>query len=213
MKMKEYPKIKTIFKRDPKERVLVAEDYSSPELEMLRKINWEWTEKVAGMNIRIGYEAKKFTFGGGTDKTEIPETLKNTLLQIVHNRKEQIAAKFESVVFYGEGYGPGIQEGEKYRGDPGFVLFDIYVGGAWLDRGAVKRVAKELRLDLAPIIYRGKMADIIRILRGDDSSKSKWGDFKVDGAVGRPVCELFDRLGNRILAKLKTEDIELWDNE
>ena len=77
--MREYPKINTIWKRDDRGRVIEGE-YATPELEYLADLAWEWTEKVNGTNIRIGWDGAKpplgdYEIGGRTADAQIPAKL------------------------------------------------------------------------------------------------------------------------------------------
>ena len=49
--MKEYHKIKTVFKRDPvtKFKTLLEGEFASPEFEYLKNNEWIFTEKVDGV--------------------------------------------------------------------------------------------------------------------------------------------------------------------
>ena len=109
--------------------------------------NWLVDEKIDGTNIRIIYSKGKVTFGGRTEKAQIPchllEYLQDTF------KEEQFARAFASeenphpeVILFGEGYGANIQAGGgNYREHPGFILFDIYANGCWLSRQVVRIIA------------------------------------------------------------------------
>ena len=109
--MKEYHKIQTVFKRDPKNRnkTLLEGQFSTPEFEYLKDNTWVFTEKVDGTNIRIMWDGKNITFGGRTDNAQIPATLYERL-------SNMFAEGFEGIIdgpacLYGEGYGAKIQKG------------------------------------------------------------------------------------------------------
>ena len=55
--MDQYHKIQTVYKRDPatKHKYLLEGEFSTPELEFLANCQWEWTEKIDGTNVRVGY--------------------------------------------------------------------------------------------------------------------------------------------------------------
>lgn len=135
----------------------------------------------------------------------------------------------ERAILFGEGYGPKIQNGGNYRDDQSFVLFDVKVGDWWLKRPTVNYVATSLGIDSVPVIGRGTLHDAIDIVStgltwdrngkmtnwgGHDENnkrrfnglKSQWGNFEAEGIVARPVAELFDRAGNRIITKVKAVD-------
>ena len=59
--MKEYHKIYTIFKRNPKTKykTLLEGKYSLPEFEYLKDCIWVFTEKIDGTNIRVIWKMEK----------------------------------------------------------------------------------------------------------------------------------------------------------
>ena len=91
--MKEYPKIQTVFMRDPdtKFRTLLDGVYSQPEFEYLADNEWVFTEKVDGTNIRVkcaNYQkdgaAYGVTFRGKSDNAQIPAFLVTRLEERFH---------------------------------------------------------------------------------------------------------------------------------
>ena len=50
--MAEYQKIQTLFKRDEK-NIIIPDQFTYPEFEVLKDLKWECTEKIDGTNIRI----------------------------------------------------------------------------------------------------------------------------------------------------------------
>ena len=50
--LKEYHKIETVFKRDDKTKKLNEEIYRNETVEFLKDMEWEFTEKIDGTNIR-----------------------------------------------------------------------------------------------------------------------------------------------------------------
>lgn len=220
--MTEYHKINAPFKRDmskPK-HPLIYGDWAMPELGYLSANRWEFTEKVDGTNIRIVVErvddhvtVKAF---GKTDKAQIPthllDYLKGNLSDAAviggvlwgDKPASELAGTSSIVVLYGEGYGPKIQGGGKYREDASFVLFDVNFAGWWLDRSNVDDIASKLGIDSVPVLGQGSLWDAMDIVR--DGIVSKWGDFEAEGIVARPVVPLFDRKGHRIITKIKAVD-------
>src|SRR6478609_2897532 len=143
--MREYPKINAPFKRDGKGK-LIHNDWCMPELEFLAENEWEFTEKVDGTNIRVQLtnlegENVSAAYAGRTDRAQIPGPLLTHLEAVfptyfqwrrdLHapsgvQRNDELTewmneADLDVVTLYGEGYGPGIQGGGKYREDQSFV--------------------------------------------------------------------------------------------
>ena len=107
--MNEYHKIQTVYKRDPatKFKTPLEGDFSLPEFEYLKDNVWVFTEKVDGTNIRVMFDGETITFGGKTERAQIPVPLMNRLNQKILPQLEMFKAIFDSdrVCLYGEGYG------------------------------------------------------------------------------------------------------------
>ena len=209
--MKTYHKIQTVFKRDPetKFKTLLENEYSLPEFEYLKKNKWIFTEKVDGTNIRIMFQDGKITFGGKTDRAQIPNQLVNRLNEKILPLLDKFIEIFNDaeVCLYGEGYGAKIQKGGgNYRVDQDFVLFDIKIGHWWLKREDIEDIANKLNLDIVPIIGSGSLEELVEYVK--TGFNSKWGEFMAEGIVARPENELLARNGNRIITKLKHKDFK-----
>lgn len=207
--MTEYHKIQTVFKRDPatKHKTLLEGEYTLPEFEYLAKNKWVFTEKVDGTNIRVYFKDGKITFGGRTDRAQIPATLVERLNDRFLPQAERFAEKFghAAVCLYGEGYGAKIQKGGgNYRDDQDFVLFDVAIDDWWLQRPDVEDVAQLFELDIVPIVGTGTLLDMVEHAKA--GIKSTWGDFEAEGYVARPEIELKTRNGRRLITKIKCRD-------
>jgi hypothetical protein len=202
--MAEYTKINTIWKRDERGRIIEG-DYATPEFAYLAELDWEWTEKVDGTNVRVGWDGTSVEFGGRTANAQMPTKLVAALRDLFGDPPRFTDCFGDSAaVLYGEGYGAGIQSGGNYSLTQTFVLFDVAVGPWWLRRGDVSDVAAKLGLSLVPIVGRGSLSWASDHVKA--GLKSAWGDFPAEGMVGRPTVDLFDRKGERIIAKIKTRD-------
>lgn len=211
--MSEYHKIQTVFKRDPatKYKTLMEGDYSLPEFEYLANNKWVFTEKVDGTNIRVYFRDGKVTFGGRTDRAQIPATLVERLNERFLLQAERFTEVFNgaNVCLYGEGYGAKIQKGGgNYRTDQDFVLFDVMVGDLWLQRHDVEDVAEKMGLDVVPVVGEGTLLEMVG--HAKDGIPSTWGDFQAEGYVARPATELKTRSGHRLITKIKCRDFALY---
>lgn len=206
--MQEYHKIQTVFKRDPetKFKTLLEGEYSWPEFEFLSGNEWVFTEKVDGTNIRVMFKGEHITFGGKTDRAQIPAPLVTRLNERFLPQLETFKALFsDSVCLYGEGYGAKVQKGGgNYRQDQDFVLFDVKIGDWWLQRRDVEDIAEKLGLDIVPIIGSGTLVEMVEQTR--HGFNSIWGDFMAEGIVARPAMELKTRSGQRLITKIKCKD-------
>ena len=203
--MKEYHKIQSVYKRDPKTnfKTLLGE-FSLPEFEFLQHNRWDFTEKVDGTNIRILFRDGQLSFGGRSDRAQLPKPLLAFLERHFQPQLSRFTKNFEEVCFYGEGYGPGIQSGGNYRSDQSFVLFDVKVGDWWLLREDVESIAQDFGLQVVPTFGSGTLHDMVALCqKGFDST---WGSFQAEGLIARPPVELKDRRGMRIITKLKCKD-------
>lgn len=115
--MIEYHKIETIFKRDDKTKKLNEGDYRNKTVEFLKDIDWEFTEKIDGTNIRIVWDGHKINYYGRTDSSQIPAHLMNKLIELFGGtiNEEMFEQKFgeNEVMLIGEGYGVKIQNRRK----------------------------------------------------------------------------------------------------
>jgi hypothetical protein len=210
--MAEYHKINTMFKRNMEgDKKIVFDSWAVPEVEYLKNNQWTFTEKVDGTNIRVYWDGENVTFGGRTDNAQIPNGVINRLNELFYSTPAR--ARLREVfpdggaILYGEGYGAKIQKGgELYKDTQDFVLFDVNVGGLWLERNNVEDVATRLELDVVPVIGHGTLYEAIdRVKAG---LNSQWGDFEAEGIVARPSVEMLTRRGERIIAKIKTKDFQ-----
>ena len=243
--MIKYPKIQTVYKRDPSTnyKTLLEGQYSLPEFQYLADMEWEWTEKIDGTNIRIwnnpgfdyrtypyqpkinfgGFDYRtypyqpKINFGGRTDRAQIPPFLLSRLQEIFAPDKwytvfeENVKAK--QIILYGEGYGDRIQKvGSKYiSGGVDFILFDVMIDGIWLTRDSVDDIAHQFGIKSVPIGGYGSLKDAVEFVKS-------WGKHPPtsiiaedpalipEGLVMRPRLYLQNRLGNRIITKIKYRD-------
>ena len=203
-----YHKIQSIFKRDEHSHKFILYDYSIPEFEYLANNQWEFTEKIDGTNIRIGWncEEDKISIGGRTENAQIPSFLYDKLQLLFPIEKFRRLYSDISMTLIGEGFGAKIQKGGKYIPDGvDFILFDVYIDGIYLERHNVADIAQRLKIQSVPVIGYGNLLELLAWIK--NGTKSKWGDFLAEGIVARPITELQDRRGNRIITKIKHKDI------
>jgi hypothetical protein len=210
MPMKEYIKIDTIFNRDTDgSKKLIPGSFRDKTVEFLKDLPWVWTEKIDGTNIRIHWDGHKITFGRRTDKAQIPVDLVNWLNErFLNNETEELfEQKFGEmeVTLYGEGYGRKIQSGGAYIPDGvSFILFDVDIEGIWLKRDSVEDIAKTFGIDVVPIVGVGTIDEAVEFVKTKPNSTI--GTAKMEGVVCRPQVELFDRMGRRLIVKVKVRD-------
>ena len=210
--MSEYHKINSIYMRDPanNHKTFLLGEWAQPEFGLLNSLTWIGTEKIDGTNIRIIWDGTSVRFGGKTDNAQIPAVLVAHLQ--THFTPERMTAGTEGpVILYGEGFGGKIQRGSRYRQTQSFILFDVFVEhhplGIWLDRSTVESIAAKLDIPVVPQIYTGQLDVAVDIVRqGFTSVTADDKTLLAEGMVLRPECELRDRMGRRIITKIKHKD-------
>ena len=205
---REYHKIQTLYLRDPANRhkTILDGKWAKPEFSFLAGVEWVFTEKVDGTNIRIIWDGSRVLFGGKTDNAQIPTPLLNHLWTMFTN--DALAAVLKGpLIIYGEGYGPKIQNGGRYRSDAGFIAFDALADDVWLERETLEEITTALGIPIVPIVGRGRPVDAAAMCReGFKSIIAEDSALDAEGIVLRPAVELNDRRGNRVISKLKLKD-------
>jgi ATP-dependent RNA circularization protein (DNA/RNA ligase family) len=206
--MEKYPKIQTVYKRDPDNnyKTLLMGTWALPEFEYLADNDWTWTEKIDGTNIRVDWNGEQVLFAGRTDKAQTPAFLLTRLKEIFPLDLFQTEYPDLPMTLYGEGYGAKIQKGGgNYISDgQGFILFDVMIADNWQPRESVEDIAIHLDLDLVPIVGYGPLTYAVNQVQY--GFMSLVGKCKAEGLVMRPTVELQTRTGYRIITKIKHRD-------
>lgn len=208
--MKEYHKIETLFERDEKTKKLIMGKFRNPTVEYLKDNIWTFTEKVDGTNIRVFWDGHEVTFGGRTDKAEIPKPLLDRLNELFggETNAQMFEQKFgeNEVQLFGEGYGPKIQNGGSYRDDVDFILFDVMINGNYQPRETVEDIARYFGIDIVPIVLEGTLQDGVDYVLNNRKSLVAKNGAEIEGLVGRTKVETLDRTGHRNIVKIKYRD-------
>ena len=211
-----YPKMQTLWKRDENNKyVIMPGEYSKEEFRNI--LQWHVTEKIDGTNIRVfitfmGDGSTEVRFGGRTEKAQIPTHLLDALQDIFTEKNVKVldgpdgATEF---ILFGEGYGPKIQKGGGlYRDNPGFILFDVWCGGWWLDRLSVEDIANKLGIKTVPTIGICSVGEIIELVKEHHNSEEAEKEKVMEGVVARSYPLMLFRDGTPIMFKLKCEDFD-----
>lgn len=209
--MKEYHKIETLFNRDTEgTKKLIEGSWRNETVEFLKNNIWQFTEKIDGTNIRIMWDGHKVSYGGRTERANIPAHLMNKLLELFGSEEtEQLFEQTfgeKEVVLYGEGYGPKIQNGGLYRNDVSFILFDVMISGNFQSRETVEEIAKMFGIEIVPLLFEAKLELGVAYVKSKPFSMV--GAAPMEGLVARPKVEMKDRCGNRVIVKIKVRDFE-----
>jgi hypothetical protein len=215
----EYPKIETLYNRDPENmRHVIPGELRKDEFGLLDR--WLVTEKVDGTNMRVqlttGITGEPVVrFGGRTSRAQIPALILDYMTAAFP--VEAVAAAFEpetTAVLFGEGYGARIQKsGGLYRGNVSFRLFDVAVIGEriwWLNWNDVVDIAAKLGVATVPVLAEHlSTADAIKLVESPSTvAHQDGGDGLVqEGIVARADPLLLMRDGKRMVWKLKASDL------
>jgi len=181
--------------------------------------------KIIGVkfNVRIA---------GKTDNAQIPKNLLKNMQEKYPNEKvlaslglkdyipveEWAEHKWETYeqipniyTIYGEGYGEGIQSGGWYiKGGNEFIVFDVKVNDIYLLTTARDEIATKLGAPIVPFIGNFTLDEAIDFVRkGFRSKVAENPDAKMaEGLVLRPAFGLKNRMGKRLIVKVKYEDFQ-----
>lgn len=214
-----YHKINSLYMRNERGKIIEG-SFVNETFEELYNSNYrfEYTEKVDGTNIRVIITKAKEDSGfyielaGRTDNAVIPDHLLTKLDSIFNDVDWNKIFDWErcsEVILYGEGFGHGIQGcGDKYnKEDVDFVLFDLMINGTFMNSDWVTNIAVILGVHRAEVLGVASLKEIEEFVKSKPCSKlAKTPNFPMEGVVCRPVGDLKDRLGNRIIIKIKHKD-------
>ena len=209
--MKEYTKIETVFERDMEgTKKLIEGKYRNETVAYLKDNEWICTEKIDGTNIGVIWDGHKVSYQGRTERAQVPTHLMNRLIELFGGsiNEELFEQKFGEmqVIHFGEGYGAKIQNGGKYRSDVSFILFDVYLPeqNLWLKRDAIEDIAKAFGIEAVPIVLKGTLQQAVDYVKS--KPKSTIGEADMEGLVCRPAIDILDRMGKRVIVKVKVAD-------
>jgi hypothetical protein len=222
--MIEYPKIDTLFDRDPDTFNVKYGVYRRAEF--LYDLGWIVTEKIDGMNIRVGVLKGPSGipgpyYSGRTDKSQLPKSVLDLLVNLFPLEKLMTildpAKEPIDFVLFGEAYGPKIQNGGSYSLDVGFRLFDVAFLAEhkvwWQEWSDVEKYAKLLGVKTVPdLSYLGvdEAIDYVRsdLLMSRVALEEGAAQRKAEGIVVRSDPLLFNKKGDRAIWKLKAIDFK-----
>jgi len=236
-----YPKIQTLFQRDPENFKVIEGKFKDDSYSLIN--NWEWTEKIDGTNIRIVAEKISYPikslyqfisdekengaycgiyYGGRTDNAQLPKGIIEYLNNNIDINKWFDTLHLNNItkmVLFGEGYGPKIQCGHRYSDIQKFIVFDVNINNFWLNRNGVENICSRFNLDVVPLydfendeIGIAPLTQAIDVVKNGFKSKLGDGSANAEGLIGRTKYPLFDKHGKRLICKLKTRDF-FYDRE
>lgn len=210
--IKYYDKIETLYNRDLQTKKLIPNSFRNATLEYLKDNQFNFTEKVDGTNIIVYWDGHKVSFHGRTANAQIPKHLLERLETLFGGQvnEEIFEQQFgeKEVELFGEGYGIKIQNGGLYRNDVDFIVFDVMINGNYQSRETVEEIAKYFNIDVVPTVFNGTLQQAIDYVKNNPNSIIAKNGAKMEGLVGRPLVELKDRTGNRVIVKIKYCDFK-----
>ena len=211
--MIEYPKIETLYDRNEKTHKVIPSQLRLPEFGNIK--SWRVTEKIDGTNVRISFTPPgKIIFSGRTDNAQMPVKLLEHLTNVF--TAEKLSAVFQEteseIMLFGEGYGEKIQNGGNYRAGISFRLFDVLIGGWWLEPDSLAVIAGGLGIETVPYVAQiGSLPetrdDLLGIIQSSHvATLEKGQEYQAEGIVARTYPLLLTRSGKRLMWKLKFRD-------
>jgi hypothetical protein len=164
-------------------------------------------EKIHGTSAHVSWRDGAVSFSSGGEKHERFVRL----FDEAPLRAAFAAMGHSSVTVYGEAYG-GSQQRQKWRYGEAlrFVAFEVGIGEAWLAVPQAHDVCTKLGLEFVHYVKVSTDLDVLDAERDAPSVQARRngvdGDKPREGVVLRPLVELRDQRGERILAKHKRDE-------
>ena len=184
--------------------------YKYPNIFMFKEVYG--LEKIHGTSAHVAWKDQKLRFFSGGVKFEPfvllfrgeePDTLEEAFRALGHEDTE--------ITVYGEAYGGKCQGmSDVYGKDLRFVVFDVKIGDTWLSVPNARDVAQKLGLEFVACGKVPATVEALTKMRDCPSMQAKRNGIEEpqqqEGIVIRPLIELKDSRGNRIICKYKTEN-------
>ena len=194
-----------------------------------------WDGGIEGSTINgVKFNAR---IAGKTDNAQIPKNLLKHMQEKYPNEKVLAALGLKEFIpvdewenehnwltyeqipniytIYGEGYGEGIQSGGWYiKGGNEFIVFDVKVNDIYLKTDARDEIATKLGAPIVPLIGYFTLDEAIDFVRkGFRSVVAENPEVKMaEGLVLRTDLGLRNRMGKRLIVKVKYEDFQKYRN-
>ena len=204
-------------------------DGTNIRIEITSEIEWD-NEDVKGVSFNVNYKGK-------SDKADVPKDLIDYLkdkfpaekVLNAFNYKPYITKdEFEAhrikqtslsplilnvpktIVIYGEGYGAGIQSGGYYRKDKAFIMFDVAYDKHYMSIDVRNDICTKIGADLVPFMGDMTIEEAIEYVKKGFKSVIAEEEHNAEGLVLRPLVDLYNKRGGRIITKIKTCDFSAY---
>ena len=196
-----------------------------------------WDGGIDASTININGVEFKVHIAGKTDNAQIPKNLLKHMQEKYPDEKILAALGLKKFIpveewenehnwltyeqipniytIYGEGYGEGIQSGGWYiKGGNEFIVFDVKVNDIYLKTDARDEIATKLGAPIVPLIGYFTLDEAIDFVRkGFRSVVAENPEEKMaEGLVLRTALGLRNRMGKRLIVKIKYEDFQKYRN-
>lgn len=212
--MREFSKIENLYKRNPQNKSeLIVGEYTRPEFGMIK--TWDVTEKVDGTNVQFRFTSEDVQINGRTERAQFTpnqESFMNDIASSIRGKVLENMNHFglDSMTIFGELYGPKIQAGGNYSEGLGFRAFDMLVNDrVWLSPDNFRANVKAFGFENT-IPHLGQMTEeeiFMLVANGFRSTFARNEEYLAEGVIAKPLFNLYDQRGSRILFKLKTCDL------
>ena len=177
------------------------------------------TEKLHGSNCRVGMVNGEYMAGSHRLRRKEPPEGKQCIYWEplsypgVRPALLDLSARQNSVIFFGEIYGPGIQDMDYgvTAGKRGFRVFDISVNGNYAPWSQVKATCDQYGIETVPLLYVGPFsrAKVDELTYGPTTVGDPRCSFKGrEGVVITPLQEQWMNGGRMILKSVSADYLD-----
>lgn len=166
--------------------------------------------KIPGV---LSPDAHQWFLGGRTDAAQLPGGLVLNINKMMEEIFPRMLEKLHgNLIFYGEGYGAGINKGGGYSDEQNFILFDIQDAdtGYFFKWSAVQGLGEALGFEVVPELPKiYTMTDAVNIVRNGFTTMVGKKEAQAEGIVARSEPEFYqfrDGIFKPVRWKLKTAD-------
>lgn len=204
------PKCKTLYKRDDNFKVIRSrETLTDPRFALVADDAWVVTEKMDGMSVIIEWDGHGFLLHGRSPNTEFRVEQLEYLIERVNMMEDSLIEHFTDVPvhIYAEFVGPKINGNRHNRSTYGLYVFDIRIGGFWLDWHNVVDICNKVELDTVLRLRDVEGGGLERIYNEIFDLARVGANGYFEGVVVKTDPYVYTAQGDRVMFKLKLSDI------
>ena len=128
---------------------------------------------------------------------------------------KEVITRAHGISYFSTGLQCNMLTSDRYIKDGNnFSIFDIKVNNIWLRINDVSQIANQINADVVPFIGYMNIKEAIELVaEGFKSRVSIDKTLNAEGVVLKTPFGLLDRMGHRIITKLKTSDFRKYENK